>query len=133
MRVLFLGNHTVGTKTLAAIAETETVVGVVAHPEDPEDGVRYESVYGLALSRGWKVLRGGGKDTKVDEFIRQAKPDLLWITDFRYLLPAPLLNIAPLGVVNLHPSLLPKYRGRAPINWAILKGETTLGLTAHYV
>jgi methionyl-tRNA formyltransferase len=128
-----LGNHTVGVKALEAISETEEVVGVVAHPPDPEDGIRYLSVYDFAVQRGWKVIRSTGKNRALEHFISSAKPDLLWVTDYRYLLPASLLSAVPLGVVNLHPSLLPKYRGRAPINWAILNGETTLGLTAHFV
>lgn len=133
MKVVFLGNHTVGVRALEAISESEEIVGVVAHPPDEEDGVRYLSVYDFAVRRGWKVIRSKGKDAALKRFIMAAKPDLLWITDYRYLLPFSLLSMAPLGVVNLHPSLLPKYRGRAPINWAILHGETTLGLTAHFV
>lgn len=133
MRVLFLGNHTVGIKALEVISETEEVVGVIAHPPDPEDGARYLSVYDYAIRRGWKPIRSTGKDRNLARFIRDASPELLWITDYRYLLPDSLLGAAPLGVINLHPSLLPRYRGRAPINWAILRGETTLGLTAHFV
>ncbi len=78
-------------------------------------------------------MRGRGKDDATRDFIAQARPDLLWIADYRYLLPMDVVAIAPLGAVNLHPSLLPKYRGRAPVNWAILRGETRLGLTAHCV
>jgi methionyl-tRNA formyltransferase len=133
MRVLFLGNHTVGVRALDAITDVAEVAGVVAHPVDREDGVRYESVYQLAMDRGWSVVRGKGKDPQVHEFIAQARPDLLWITDYRYLLQPCTLQLARLGAVNLHPSLLPKYRGRAAINWALLHGETTLGLTAHFV
>lgn len=133
MRVVFLGNHTVGIKALEAIGETEEVAGVIAHPHDPEDGARYLSVYEFALQRGWNVIRGTGKDPATENFVIAAQPDLLWVTDYRYLLPPSLLSIAPLGAVNLHPSLLPKYRGRAPINWAILNGETILGLTAHFI
>lgn len=133
VRVAFLGNHTLGVRALETIAETEQVVAVVAHPEDPEDGVRYTSVHDLAVRRGWPVLRAAGRDVALAEFLRGAAPDLIWITDYRYLLPPGLLELAPLGGVNLHPSLLPRYRGRAPINWAILNGETTLGLTAHVV
>jgi methionyl-tRNA formyltransferase len=57
MRVAFLGNHTVGVRTLATLAECAEVVAVVAHPPDPEDGVRYESVFALAESRGLNVAR----------------------------------------------------------------------------
>lgn len=133
MRVVFLGNHTVGVTALSVLVEGADVVGVVAHPEDPEDGVCYQSVYGYAKSCGLPVIRGRATTTEVADFITNAKPDLIWISDYRYLLPPNLLCIAPLGTINLHPSLLPRYRGRAPINWAILHGETELGLTAHFV
>lgn len=133
MRVVFLGNHTVGVKALKALLERVDVVGVVAHPEDSEDGVRYQSVYQFAQDHNLPVLRGRGKDPAVKEFVQQAAPDLLWVTDFRYLLPEALLNVTNRGAVNLHPSLLPRYRGRASINWAILNGEDQIGLTAHFV
>lgn len=133
MRVVFLGNHTVGIRALQAISESAEVAGVVAHPPDPEDGVRYESVGGFAGRKGWKWIRGKAKTPEVHHFIETAKPDLLWITDFRYLIPTEMIALAPLGAVNLHPSLLPRYRGRASINWAILNGERRLGLTAHFV
>jgi methionyl-tRNA formyltransferase len=133
MRVVFLGNHTVGVRALQAVSEAAEVAGVVVHPPDPEDGVRYESVFDFAEKRSWSVFRGTGKDPRTQEFISAARPDLIWITDFRYLIPAAVISLAPLGAVNLHPSLLPAYRGRAAINWAILKGETRLGLTGHFV
>jgi methionyl-tRNA formyltransferase len=133
MRVAFLGNHTVGVRALRAIHEKAEVVGVVAHPLDPEDGVRYESVFNFARENGWNVMRGKGSDPQTLAFIAAAKPDLLWITDFRYLISRAMIDLAVLGAINLHPSLLPKYRGRAPVNWAILKGETKLGLTGHFV
>lgn len=133
MRLLFFGNHTVGVRALGAASELTEVVGVVAHPPDPEDGVRYDSVAGFAASRGWPVLRAAGRDAAITRFVTGQRPDLIWIADYRYLLPADVIALAPLGAVNLHPSLLPKYRGRAPVNWAILNGETELGLTAHRV
>ena len=133
MRVVFLGNHTVGVRVLQAMTSHADVTGVVAHPEDPEDGVRYESVFDFANRQGWSAIRGTPKDPGVHAFIEAARPDLLWITDYRYLIPPSLFQVARLGAVNLHPSLLPKYRGRASLNWAILRGETTLGLTAHFV
>lgn len=133
MRVVFLGNHTVGVTALSVLAAGAEVVGVVAHPLDPEDGVLYQSVYEYAKSCGFSVIRGKASEPRVADFIAEAQPDLLWITDYRYLLPVHLLCIASLGTINLHPSLLPSYRGRAPINWAILNGETDLGLTAHFV
>jgi methionyl-tRNA formyltransferase len=133
MKVLFLGNHTVGVRALRVIHREAELVGVVAHPDDPEDGVCYESVFAEAKRLGVPVVRASGKSPELESFVRSAAPDLIWITDYRYLLPARLLKMAACGTVNLHPSLLPKYRGRAPLNWAILRGETQLGLTAHFV
>ena len=133
MKVSFLGNHTVGVTALKAIAANEDIVSVTAHPFDREDGVLYDSVYDYAMQMGWNTIRSNGKGCFLEDFIKESKPDLIWVTDYRYLLPLSLVNLAPLGGVNLHPSLLPKYRGRASINWAILKGEEELGLTAHFI
>jgi len=132
-RIVFLGNHTVGVRTLRVLRRDADLVGVVAHPDDPEDGVRYESVYTEARRLDVPVLRGSGRSAAVTEFVRACAPDLIWVTDYRYLLPAVLVDLAPLGAINLHPSLLPRYRGRASINWAILRGETELGLSAHVI
>ena len=133
MRVVFLGNQTVGVRTLQVIGENAVVAGVVVHPPDPEDGVCYESVHDFASAQGWNLFRGKGRSPEVHRFIAASQPDLLWITDYRYLIPPEIIALAPLGAVNLHPSLLPTYRGRASINWAILNGERRLGLTAHFV
>jgi methionyl-tRNA formyltransferase len=133
MKVLFLGNHTVGVRTLRAIRRQADLVGVAAHPDDPEDGVRYESVFAEARALGVPAIRTTGKAPELAEFVRRAAPDLLWIADFRYLLPREIVALARHGAINLHPSLLPAYRGRASINWAILRGETEFGLTAHVV
>lgn len=133
MRVLFFGNHTVGVAALKVLLKLTNVLGVVAHPPDPEDGVRYESVFEYASNKGVLAIRGKASDTNVATLMAETRPDLIWITDYRYLLPASIIQAAPSGAINLHPSLLPQYRGRAPINWAILNGETRLGLTAHFV
>ncbi len=133
MKVLFLGNHTVGVRTLRAIRRQADLVGVVAHPEDPEDGVRYESVFAEAQTLGVPVIRTTGKSADLATFVKRCAPDLLWVADYRYLLPREIVALAKHGAVNLHPSLLPAYRGRASINWAILRGETEFGLTAHVV
>ena len=126
MRTVFFGNHTLGIRSLQAPSRLAEVVGVVAHPDDPEDGRVYDTLYVFAI-------RGRGHDARVHAFARQAKPDLIWIAGYRYLLPPKYFGLAQLGAVNLHPSRLPAYRGRAPLNWAILNGEDRLALTAHFV
>jgi methionyl-tRNA formyltransferase len=133
MRVAFLGNHTVGVTALAALRDVAEVVAVVAHPDDPEDGVRYASVSAYAEAHGLPVQRGRATEPATEAFLRAATPELLWVTDYRFLLPPSLLTLARYGAINLHPSLLPTYRGRAPLNWAILRGEREVGLTAHLI
>jgi methionyl-tRNA formyltransferase len=90
-------------------------------------------VYNFATANGWNVIRSTGKDPALEGSLRDVHPDLIWITDYRYLIPPSVIAQPRRGAVNLHGSLLPKYRGRASVNWAILKGETKLGLTAHFV
>jgi len=133
MRTVFFGNHTLGIRSLQALGRLTEVVGVVAHPDDPEDGSVYDSLYMFAKGVALPAIRGRGRDVHIHTFARQAKPDLIWIAGYRYLLPPECFGLAPLGAVNLHPSRLPAYRGRAPLNWAILKGESQLALTAHFV
>jgi methionyl-tRNA formyltransferase len=133
LKVIFLGNHTVGVTVLEELLTISQVCGVVAHPPDPEDGVVYKSVYDFALSHQIPVIRSRGKDENLKQFISEKNPDLLYITDFRYIIPPEIISLSRIGAVNMHPSKLPKYRGRASINWAILKGETEIGLTTHFV
>jgi methionyl-tRNA formyltransferase len=133
MRIIFFGNHDVGIASLETLAHNADVVGVVAHPVDPEEGSRYASLYDFAVKNNLPVIRGTGKEFSVFEFVQRLCPDLIWVTDYRYILPNQLISASKLGAVNLHPGLLPKYRGRAPINWAIINGETKIGLTAHFI
>lgn len=133
MRALFLGNHAVGVTVMDTLAELGVLAGVVAHPPDPEDGVRYLSVYDRAAFLGMPRLRAAGRDPALLDFVAPLAPDVLVVADYRYLLPTEILALAPHGAINFHPSLLPAYRGRAPINWAILHGETDLGLTMHVI
>lgn len=133
LKVIFLGNHTVGVTVLKELIKISEVCGIVAHPIDPEDGIVYQSVYGFAIQNNIPVIRSNGKGDALDEFILEKKPDLLYIVDFRYLLKNSIIQMAPLGALNMHPSKLPEYRGRASINWAILNGETQIGLSVHFV
>lgn len=133
MRILFLGNHTVGVRVLEILRAHDEVIGVVAHPPDPEDGVRYESVYDFSRAHGIAAIRGKARSEAVARFVEERGADILWVTDYRYILPLSILRSCSVAAINLHPSLLPAYRGRAPVNWAILRGETEIGLTAHHI
>jgi methionyl-tRNA formyltransferase len=133
MRVFFFGNHDVGIATFQTLTQRADVVGVVAHPINHEEGVKYASLFDIASKKNIKVMRGKGKDISVIQFVRECNPDLIWVADYRYILPTEIISITKFGAINLHPSLLPKYRGRASINWAIINGETEIGLTAHFI
>jgi methionyl-tRNA formyltransferase len=133
LKVVFLGNHNVGIEALKALKDACDVCGVVAHPLDAEEGVVYASLADFSRAADIPVIRGKASDPEVFNFIKKFNPDLIWITDYKFLVPKELIALAPKGCINLHPSLLPKYRGRAPINWAIIHGEKEVGLTAHFV
>lgn len=132
-KVIFLGNHNVGVQVIEALNIYGCLSGVIAHPEDSEDGVRYLSVYGHAKKLNIPVIRTSPKKPVFENFINTIKPDLLFIADYRYLLPEHIFSKVKLGAINLHPSLLPKYRGRASLNWAMINGEREVGVTAHFI
>jgi len=117
----------------ALLAHGENVVAVVTQPDRPKGRGRKLTpppVKELALQEGLTVLQ----PTKIrtDEFLnglREFSPDLIVVTAYGRILPGPLLNLPPLGTVNVHGSLLPKYRGAAPIQWAVINGEPETGIT----
>jgi methionyl-tRNA formyltransferase len=108
------------------------VVFVATHPDHPGEPRWFPSVAELARSRGIEpTFVEDAKSPALEAALRGAKPDLLFSFYFRGLLPDSFLSIPRLGAFNMHGSLLPKYRGRAPVNWAVLKGETRTGATLH--
>ena len=72
----------------------------------------FKSVFEFAKLKEIPAIRGEGKSKKVFKFIQNLQPDLIWITDYKYIIPESIINLPPMGVINLHPSLLPNYRGR---------------------
>ena len=110
----------------------ENVVLVATHRDDPAEHRWFESVAELAGSRG--IHPAFWEDPRRPEVIgrvKEAAPDLLFSFYYRGILPAEILAIPRLGAFNMHGSLLPKFRGRAPVNWAVLQGETRTGATLH--
>ncbi len=110
----------------------EQVVLVATHRDAPEEKAWFPSVAELARSRGIEpVVMENPLDPAAIARVRAARPDLLFSFYYRRLLPEEMLAVPPLGAWNMHGSLLPKFRGRAPVNWAVLKGETRTGATLH--
>jgi methionyl-tRNA formyltransferase len=112
----------------------EDVALVYTHADDPKETRWFESVRDLALSKGVHVRTVETLDDAGEvERIKAAAPDFLFSFYFRKMIPAPVLAVPRRGALNMHGSLLPQFRGRAPINWAILKGATKTGATLHYM
>lgn len=132
-RILVFGYSDVGHACLKFLLDRqENVVGVFTHADNPDEKKWFPSVGELADKQGvpvWKVEQIDlGKNIVT---IQTLKPDLIFSFYYRFMIPNPILEIPPLGAYNMHGSLLPKYRGRAPVNWAVLKGESETGATLH--
>lgn len=133
LRIVFLGTPDFAVTPLKAIIDAGfNVVGVVTAPDKPAGrGMKLQqsAVKQFALTQGLKILQP--EKLKKPEFIEELKSleaDLQVVIAFR-MLPEQIWNMPRLGTINLHASLLPDYRGAAPINWAIINGEKTTGIT----
>jgi methionyl-tRNA formyltransferase len=112
----------------------EPVKLVYTHPDEPAEERWWESVADLARSRGVPVRLVESLDAPSEEaVIRAAAPDFLFSFYFRRMIPAGVLAIPAKGALNMHGSLLPAFRGRSPVNWAILKGAPATGASLHYM
>ncbi len=133
LRIVFMGTPEFAVESLKALVENGyNVVGAITAPDKPSGRglkVSESAVKEYAASLRIPVLQP--EKLKNPEFLNQLaelKPDLQVIVAFR-MLPEVVWNLPPLGTFNLHASLLPQYRGAAPLNWAIINGETETGLT----
>jgi methionyl-tRNA formyltransferase len=127
--------HDVGVRCLSVLlAYGIEVALVVTHEDDPSEKIWFGSVKKLAELNGIPVATPA--DPNTPEFsarVAALKPDFLFSFYYRYMLGAPLLDAPRRGALNMHGSLLPKYRGRVPVNWAIIHGERQTGASLHYM
>jgi len=134
-RAVVFAYHDVGVRCLKTLLSGGVAVPlVVTVADDPHENRWYASVADTARDYGLSVITP--PDAAGGELLRQLgelAPDFLFSFYYRSLLPPPLLATARRGALNMHGSLLPHYRGRAPVNWAILKGERETGATLHYM
>jgi len=132
-RIVFMGSPEFAVPTLAMLTQNYTVVGVLTQPDKPAGrGQRLtaQPVKQWAEQHGLVVLQPRTlRDAAVQTQLAGLKPDLIVVAAFGLLLPKPVLDLPPRGCVNVHASLLPKYRGAAPISAAILGGESETGVT----
>jgi methionyl-tRNA formyltransferase len=103
---------------------------VVTHRDDPDERIWFESVARVAQAHGIETLVSEDMN-HLRERISEISPEFMFSFYYRRMLPPEVLALARKGAFNMHGSLLPKYRGRAPVNWAILKGESETGATLH--
>lgn len=134
MRILFMGTPDIAAESLAAlIAAGHEIVGVFTRADKPvgrKQIMTAPPVKQLAQQHNIPVWQPATlRDGKAEPIFRELAPDLVVVVAYGRILPLELLHIAPLGCINLHVSLLPKYRGSAPIQWAVLNGDTETGVT----
>ncbi len=110
----------------------QNVVLAATHADQPGENRWFPSVAELARSRGIEpVIFDDPSRPEAAARVKAAAPELLFSFYYRDILPAQILGLPRLGAFNVHGSLLPKYRGRAPVNWAVLNGESRTGATLH--
>lgn len=123
--------HDVGARCLQVLLDAAIDVQlVVTHRDDPAERMWFASVADLARGRKLQTLVDPDP-AELEQRVRAAAPDFIFSFYYRRMLPPALLALAPKGAFNMHGSLLPKHRGRAPVNWAVLMGDTQTGATLH--
>lgn len=133
MRILMLGTGPFAVPTFQALLAAHDVPALITRPTPPPRGRVKQAVNPMrdvAEARGLPIHAPDSINTpEAVELLRSYSPELLVVCDYGQILSPAALAAAPLGGINLHASLLPKYRGAAPINWAILQGDTETGVT----
>jgi len=134
-RAVVFAYHDVGVRCLKALLSAGVEIPlVVTVPDDPHEQRWYASVAAVAADYGLRVIAPAEANTpELEREVRGLHPDFLFSFYYRSMLGAALLAAACRGALNMHGSLLPRYRGRAPVNWAILRGECETGATLHYM
>ena len=138
MRIVFMGTPDFAEESLRALLEAgEDVAAVFTQPDKPRGrGMResFSPVKALAAERGIPVYQPiTFKDGAATELLRTLAPELLVVVAYGRILPQAFLDVAKYGSINVHGSLLPKYRGAAPIQWAGLNGDKTTGVSVQYM
>ena len=129
-RAVVFAYSSVGCQCLSVLLKRGVNVALVyTHQDDPNEERWFDSVHDLARSYSLDVLTA----EPTTERVREAAPDVIFSFYCRSMLPMSILDLAPLGAFNMHGSLLPRYRGRACVNWAVLNGETETGVTLHHM
>ncbi len=132
-RILFFGYSQVGYECLSLLlSRGDNVVALVTHEDHPGEKLWFKTPAIAAREAGLPVFTPVSVNTpEWYERIAALRPDLILSVYYRHMIGTRTLGLARLGAWNMHGSLLPKYRGRAPVNWAVLHGESRIGMTLH--
>lgn len=137
MKILFMGTPDFAAVSLQRLVEDgHEICGVFTQPDKPRNRnkVTFSPVKEYALSQGLTVYQPlNMRDGEALGIVRELAPELIVVVAYGRILPEDILNTPKYGSVNVHASLLPKYRGAAPINWAILDGESETGVSIMYM
>lgn len=139
MKILFMGTPDFAKESLEAVYNAgHEILGVVTNPDRPKGrGMKLVAspVKEYAISKGLKVYQPEKIRNNVEfiEEIKALEPDVICVVAYGKILPKEILDIPRLGCINVHGSLLPKYRGAAPIQWAVINGDKTTGITTMYM
>jgi methionyl-tRNA formyltransferase len=133
-RAVVFAYSSIGCECLNELLESGVgVEAVFTHEDDPGEEKWFGSVRELASGKSIPFLTPEKPGEAEAHMIRQLRPDLIFSFSYRVVIPAAILDLAPLGAFNIHGALLPRYRGRACVNWAVLRGETRTGVTLHHM
>lgn len=138
MNIVFMGTPDFAVPSLVGLLEKGYDISVVVTQPDRPKGrgkkMQYPPVKEVALKHNTKVYQPQkAKETSFIEAMVSLNPDVIVVIAYGQILPKEILSIPKKGCINVHASLLPKYRGAAPINWAIIKNETKTGVTTMYM
>lgn len=138
MRILFMGTPEFAVASLRRLVEDgHEICGVLTQPDKPKNRghkLMPTPVKEYSITKKLAVYQPASlRNAETLELVRSMAPELIVVAAYGKLLPEEILNVPPLGSINVHSSLLPKYRGAAPINWAVLNGETETGVSIMYM
>ncbi|WP_196602273.1 methionyl-tRNA formyltransferase [Pectinatus frisingensis] len=137
LRAIFMGTPDFAVPCLAELNKLSTIIAVITQPDKKRGrGQKFtpSPVKTFALEHSLPVLQPAKvKDTNFVEKLRELNPDIIIVVAFGQILSQAILDIPPKGCINVHASLLPAYRGAAPIHWSIIRGETLTGVTTMYM
>lgn len=138
MRILFMGTPEFAVASLRRLVEDgHEICGVFTQPDKPKNRghkLMFSPVKEYALTQNLPVYQPlKMRDGEAEALVKQLAPELIVVAAYGKVLPEEILNTPPYGSINVHSSLLPKYRGAAPINWAILDGEAETGVSIMYM